>query len=339
MWGRLAACIDVVVTSGAAASHNSSVGKTGGFPGSSRMACIAGLGRRNMRDILGLGVDGNIGSVMAARTVAGGYRARCAAVAHRCRCKSRVILVASITLRRSGNMEGRLTEGAGAVMTGRAPAGGRRVCGSVIEGGRCPANGRVVAGITLRRGQNMSRGLGLRVLSDVGAAVAGRAPAGQPGVVHHGGRPGGIAAGVAGITLGSRRDMRCRLGKRIDRNVTAVVASRAVGNRNRPRCPGVAHRGRAEGIVVVMAGGALSGSRNMCGWLAQGGCSIVTGRTHADRAGIMGIGSGGPGHCRFMAGVALRRGADVSARFDLSIDRQVSPCMASRTITSCNRAA
>jgi hypothetical protein len=58
----------------------------------------------------------------------------------------------------------------------------------------------------------MGRSLGLRVLGDVGATVAGRALAGQPSVVHHRRRPGSVAASMAAVALGSRRDMRRRLG-------------------------------------------------------------------------------------------------------------------------------
>ena len=71
MRGRLAACIDVVVTIGAATGHNPGVGKTGGLPGGCGMASVTGLGRRDMRGILDLGIDGNVGAVMATRTVAG----------------------------------------------------------------------------------------------------------------------------------------------------------------------------------------------------------------------------------------------------------------------------
>lgn len=115
------------------------------------------------------------------------------------------------------------------------------------------------------------------------------------------------------------------------------MAGRAVGDNNRPRRPGVAHRGGPEGVVVAMAGGTLRGGWNVGGRLAQGGGSIVAGRTLADRAGIVGISGGGPGCCRVVAGVTLRRGADVSGRFDLGIQRQVSACVAGRTVAGCNR--
>lgn len=131
--------------------------------------------------------------------------------------------------------------------------------------------------------------------------------------------------------------MRCRLGQRVDRDVATVMASRAVGDCYRPRRAGVTHRGRPECVVVVMAGGTLRGGRNMGGRLAQGSHSIVTGRTLADRAGIMSIGGGGPGHCRFVAGIALRCGTDVGSRLDLGIQRQVSPGVAGRTAISRKR--
>lgn len=208
MRGRLAARIDVVVTSGAGTGHHPGVGKTGGLPGGCGMAGIAGLGRRNMRGVLDLGIDGNVGAVMAARTVAGCCRARRAAVAHRRRGKRGVILVAGVALRRSGDMDGRFAQGIGAVMTGRAAAGSGRACGGVIVDAGRPGEGRIVASIALCSGLDMSRGLGLRVLGEVGAAVAGRTLAGQPRMAHHRGRPGRVAAGMAAVALGGGRDMR-----------------------------------------------------------------------------------------------------------------------------------
>lgn len=74
------------------------------------------------------------------------------------------------------------------------------------------------------------------------------------------------------------------------------MTGRAVADRNRPCRPGVTHHGRPEGVVVVMAGGTLRRGWNMGGGFAQGSHAVVTGRTLADRAGIVGIGSGGPGY-------------------------------------------
>lgn len=185
MRGRFSACIDVVMTIGAGAGHHPDVGKTGGLPGGCRMASIAGLGRRNVCGVLDLGVDGNVGTIMTTRAVAGCDRAGCAAVAHRRRGKSRVILVASIALRRSGDVDGRLAHGVCAVMAGRAATGSGRTRRGVIEGGGRPGYGRVVASIALCGGRNMGRGLGLRVLGNVGAAVAGRALSGQSRMAHH----------------------------------------------------------------------------------------------------------------------------------------------------------
>jgi len=171
------------------------------------VASIALCGGLNVVWRFGQGVLADVGAAVAGRALAGQPR-----MAHRGRSKSRVILVASVTLRRSGNMDGRFAKGVGAVMAGRAATGGRRARGGVIEGGCRPAYGRVVAGIALCGGRNMGRGLGLRVLGEVAAAVAGRTLAGQPGVVHHRRRPGSIAASMAGVALRGRRDMRCRLG-------------------------------------------------------------------------------------------------------------------------------
>ena len=59
---------------------------------------------------------------------------------------------------------------------------------------------------------------------------------------------------MAGRALGGRRDVRSRFGKCVDRDVAAVVACRTVTGSKRPRRSRVAHHGRPEGIVVVMAG-------------------------------------------------------------------------------------
>lgn len=59
-----------------------------------------------------------------------------------------------------------------------------------------------------------------------------------------------------------------------------------------------------------------------------------------DRAGSAGMAHG----CRckggviFVAGVALRCGGDVRGRLGLGVDRDISPAVASRTITGCTRA-
>ena len=66
----------------------------------------------------------------------------------------------------------------------------------------------------------------------------------------------------------------------------------------------------------------------MRGWLAQGSCSIVAGRALSNRGGVMGISGGGPCRCRLVAGIALRRGADVGGGLDLCVDRQISTAMA-----------
>lgn len=85
MRGRLAACVHIIVASGAASSHHSNVGKAGWLPCRSGMACIAGLRRRNVRCVFGLRIYSNITAIMAACTIACCNRACCVAVAHGCR--------------------------------------------------------------------------------------------------------------------------------------------------------------------------------------------------------------------------------------------------------------
>lgn len=292
---RLATSVYVVVTCCTAARYYSGVRKTGGFPGGCGMASVTGLGCRNMRHIFGLGVDGNISAAMAARAVTGGSRPRGEGVAHRRRSKSRVVRMALIALRRSGNMVGRLAHRVGAVMAGRTNAGGGRIRGGMIVGAGRPGGRRIVASIALCSSRNMSHGLHLRILGEIGAAVTGRALTGQPGMTHHRGRPGRITKGMASGTLGGRRDVRGRFGKCVDRDITTVVARRAVTGGKRPRRSSVTHNGRPEGIVVVMAGRTLGSGWNMGGRLAQRCRAIMTSGTLADCVGIVGINGGSPG--------------------------------------------
>lgn len=328
MRSRFAACVDIVVTSCAGTGHNSDVGKTGWLPERGRMANVTGLSRRYMGHILGLGIGGNVGTIMAARAVAGCRWSGCQGMTHNRRGKRRVILVTSVTLRRCGYMVGRLAKRIGTVMAGRAAPGCSRNCCGVIINTCRPGYGRVVAGIALSRRRNMSGRFGLRVLGEIGATVAGRTLAGQSGMVHHRRRPGCIAASMAGIAPGSRRDMRGRLGQRIHRNVITVVARRAISHCNRSRCPGMTHHGGPEGIVVVMAGRTLCSGRNVIGRFTQCSHAIMARRTYSDRSSLMDIGDSSPGHRCRMTGVALRGGGDVGRRLDLGIDRHVSPCMA-----------
>ena len=73
----------------------------------------------------------------------------------------------------------------------------------------------------------------------------------------------GCVIGVAHIALSSGRDMRHRFGQGISRDITAVMAGRAVAHRAWPNRSGMAHGSRVESGVVFVACIALRRSRDM----------------------------------------------------------------------------
>ena len=203
----------------------------------------------------------------------------------------------------------------------------------MVEGTGGP--GRVIgrnttgmAGIALRRGRNMRRRLALGVLGNIGTAMAGRTLAGQTGMVHRHWRPGKVAALVAGVALVGGGNVRRRFAQRIDRDISAAMTGRAVGDRHRTGCTGVAHHGRLEGRVVGVTDRTLSRRRDVRGWLAERRRAVVAGRTLAHCSGIVGESGIRPGTRRLVAGIALRSGKDVGRRLDLRIDAQISTAVA-----------
>ena len=85
----------------------------------------------------------------------------------------------------------------------------------MVKGRGGPARGRVMAGRALGSGHNVSGRLGLSVLCNVGAAVAGRT-LGQTGVVHRRRCPAHKAIDVTGVALGSHWNVSCRFGQGVD---------------------------------------------------------------------------------------------------------------------------
>lgn len=163
-----------------------------------------------------------------------------------------------------------------------------------------------MARVALRHGAHVGGRFGLCVLGDEGAAVAGGALACESGVVHVGWRPGGVAAGVAGIALSAIRNMSDGLGQCVGVSIGTIVASRALAGES-----GMVHCCGSEGSEIVMAAIALRTGRDMQGGLSNGGGAVMAGGTFAGSGGVMHKSGGGPVSGGFVADVALCRGADV----------------------------
>ena len=116
------------------------------------------------------------------------------------------------------------------------------------------------------------------------------------------------------------------------------MAGRTISDSRRPGRSGVAHGGRTEAGVVLVTGIALRRCRDVGSRLAQCRRPVVAGRTLADGGRVMGESRCRPAAGRAVAGIALRRGADVCRRLDLGIDREVGPAVAGRAVPCRNRA-
>ena len=252
---------------------------------------------------------------------------------HRGRGEGRVVLVAGVTCRRRRHVVRRLAQRIGTVV---AVAAGTGHDARMVEGSGRPCGRRAVAGTALQARRDMGRWLDLRILRKVAPAVAGRAT-GQAGVIHPGRRPGDITQRMAGIALTGHRDMRRRLGERVDRHVCPAMAGRTVPGRRRTGCPRMVHGGRPETGVVLVAGIALRRTRDMRGRLAQRRCPVVACRTPADGRRIMAESRRRPGGGRSVAGIALRRRADVRRGLDLRIDRKVGTAVTGQAISRRHR--
>ena len=178
--------------------------------------------------------------------------------------------MASIALSTGGYVRGGLAKGLDAVMASGACAGG---AGAVHIGGSCPTGGGCVAGVALRRGADVGGVLGLRILTQIGTAVAGGAIAccqwaGCAGMAH-GRRSKSCAAVMAGAALSGSRDMFDRFAN----CCLAVVAAGAAGVAGLVRitlgCP-------AASVVATVTAGSRG---DVVTWFAGGPAAIVTGCT------------------------------------------------------------
>lgn len=141
----------------------------------------------------------------------------------------------------------------------------------MIKGAGRPSRGRAVAGVALRCGCNMCRRLHLRVLCDVGSAVAVRAQTLKTGMAHHRWRPGRKPCAMAGVALGNGRNMIDRFSQRIRICITAAMAGGTLAGSS-----GMAHPRRLESRETGVAGVTLSAGRNMVSRFAERGGAIVT---------------------------------------------------------------
>jgi len=173
-------------------------------------------------------------------------------------------------------------------VAGRATPCCRWTGGRMIKTGRRPSGGRGVTARALCGGWHMGRRLGLRVLCQIGATVAGRALR-QPRMVHHRGRPACKAVDVAGVALAGDRNVVHRFAQGIGKAVGTTMTGRTL-----PRRPTVVHPRRLETDKVVVATVALRAARNMRARLAQGRRAVVAARTGSCRRRRVNIESSGP---------------------------------------------
>ena len=239
-------------------------------PGGGRgMTGVALCGGGNVRRWFGQGIHSDIGATVTTGTVASCGRSG-ARMAHRGGSKGGEVRMTGVTRRRRWNVVGRLAQRIGPVVTGRTHCNRR----GMREHASGPGCSRIVASSALRRRKNMGRGLHLRVLSDIRAAMTGCAIS-PCAVIHGRGRPGHIAERVTSVALHSGRNMRCWFGQCIDAGIATAVAGGAVAHSQRPGGVGMARLGRTEADKITVTGIALRRSRNMCGWLAQSRCTVM----------------------------------------------------------------
>lgn len=197
------------------------------------VAGVALGNRRNVIDRLAQGICEHMATAMAAGTLAG-----CPCMTHPRRPESREAVMTTVALRAGGNVVCRLAQRRCAVVAGRTIA---VRAGIMRVNSRCPGSRGIMATIALARGTDMRHRLHLGILGKIGAAVAGRAQAGQPAVVHGRGAPVDETADMAGIALRDTGNMIGRARQCIGEKIRAVVAGRALA------CQAVmAHLGRLE---------------------------------------------------------------------------------------------
>jgi len=209
-----------------------------------------------------LGTDRHISSAVAGRALS-----RRAVMIHHGRSEGDEIGVTRVADVYRGDMVGRLGQaGTAALVTigaGMVADNHRRRGQCVVECGCCPTRGRLMATIALLGRGDVRDRLGLGILAQVGAVMAGQALAGKTGVIHGAHQEAG-RAGVAGVALGGRWDM----GGGFAHGRPAVMAGRAL-----------AYHGR-----VVREAGRLPEDCRMAGVAGCRGWNVgrrLAGRVHA----------------------------------------------------------
>ena len=139
-----------------------------------------------------------------------------------------------------------------------------------------------MTGVALGRGADVIGRLDLSILGQVSPAVACRTLPDHGGTMdHHRGRPGCKALAMASVALRTSGYVAERLGHGIDRDIAATVAGRTLSGQS-----GVVHLGRLETQLILVAGVACCGGRDVVGRLAQRLGAIVAGRADAGRIGM-----------------------------------------------------
>lgn len=319
----LACCISPVMACHTSSGYDTCVEVDCRLPGGSSMTGIARLRGRNVCPVLGQGIKRNISTAMAIDTSTGGP-----GVAHAGRSESGVILMTGIALDGCRDMPHpkRFPRRSGAVVTVRASAD--RACRVGIG---CPRPGgrRSVTGIALRSRRHMTcLWFGQRPQHRNRATMAMAIRTSPRCACMRISRTCPLCCrAVAAITLRTRTDVVCRLGKSIERNKTTRMAGRAQPCRTR-----MIHAGWLEGREARSAMAAFAGSagRNVTGRLGQSiqgnmGATMATrtatgnpGMAHTGRGesieiGVAGIAETGRRNMRTRLGESLARRPVVTA--------------------------
>lgn len=226
---------------------------------------------------------------------------------HRGRGEGCKVLVAGITLPGGRNVIGRFAQGRNA-MTGRTTTAtdNNRWGVGVAQVSR-PRVGRFVAGVALRRRWRVITWFDLGILRKISPAVAGSTLTKHGRSVQHDRRrPTGKTLGMTGVALSTDRNVACRLGKGIYRDITTTVASRTLAGQ-----ASVVHQSWLESQLVLVAVVAGSASRNMVGRFAKSFRAVVACRANPGRIRVH-KGRRCPSRSRRMAGVALCISTDVA---------------------------
>lgn len=257
------------------------MGISSGCP--SRRRHVAGIALTAIVHVIGRFVLSVVDQIRCCITVAGraitcGSRRVGRRVIHRTWHEgNEAVVVASVALRPGRDVRYRLGQGIHrcktTAVTSRALSRSPRVTHC------CRLEGSEVAmtGVALRRCRNVRIGLGVRLRNC--PVVTGRTSPRRTGSMDKCRPcPGHIAAGMAGIALGIRRNVVRCLAKGVGIQEVAAVTARAVTRSNRPGGSGMAHRyvrtETRKGAVAV-TGIALRRRRNMRRWLAKHRCAVV----------------------------------------------------------------